>query len=292
MPGVFLISPTLQFLYALMMYIPTTPIWFVLKPLKMGSDENAGKTGVPSPRPPESIPTSSMSKTLPMCPSLRFRKPKEHTAESKLPTKFLKDGKLSKDRADDDDDAIDNNTETEENQPTTFLSQITSQLLSLLNQELPFLYACTMLVLLIDNKALRSQSYPWLNVWGVIFEIAASWGTAGLTLATGSLCLAYHLSPASRFVFTVVMIKARLRVPVAIDPIVDLDLDGEFAAANSQLSLENASASRGPRLVAKGLSLQQFQEMKTSTIVTPLHVDSEQISASGNLSSGKGTAVL
>jgi len=233
LPGVFLISPTLQFLYALMMYIPTTPIWFVLKPLTLGADESSGKAKE------ESKPASSSrlacvgrvtaSKVFPSGAAI-FRKRISNGEVKVLPEKFLCHGKLAKDRADDEDDAIDNNVESEESEPTTFAGQMTTQLLKLANQELPFLYGCTMLVLLIDNKPLRSQTFAWLNVWGVIFEIAAAWGTAGLTLATGSLCLAYHLSPVSRFIFTVVMIKARLRVPVAIDPVVDLELDEDFAS--------------------------------------------------------------
>lgn len=212
--GVFQVAPCLQVVYAIMMYIPCTPVAFILKPRSVGGNDD-----------------------------------ELQAVDGEDPVHFdlLKDGKRASERPDFDEHVIEAPSETPDNHVPSFAVQIYRQLWDLFGQELPFLTSCLVLICMIDSNTLESPESPrWLDIWGVIFEICAAWGTAGLTLASGALCLAYSLHPVSRFIFTIIMLKARQRVPVDVNPVVDLrvPLTYQRALRAAQVDDEDPGTSR------------------------------------------------
>jgi hypothetical protein len=233
------VSVAVQVLYAIMMYLPITPVFCVLTPINVGGDNvderEPEETKEDSElRPPGSSLALSNARddsTVPssMVPSRRTsRRSSWMSRDSRdsilveLHDKHLKGGMLASLRSDDDDYAIDH-TPAPPATASTYLWQVSTQLEAMMSQELPYLAASLLVICIVDNGKLSDPAAPrWFGVWGVGFELAAAWGTAGLTLSPTPLCLSAYLHPFSQLIVMGAMIKARQRVPVAIDPNVEL----------------------------------------------------------------------
>jgi Trk-type K+ transport system membrane component len=189
------VGPALQVLYGLCMYLPITPVVFILRPHNVGSSSIDGRPG----------------------------------KANALPPKHLKDGKLARQRSDSDDFSLEK--DLGDGPPRTMVWQIIESTEKFMSQELPYLGLSLFAIAIADNAVLLdNEGSKWLTVWGVAFELTAAWGTAGLTLSPGATCLASYLSPFSQYVVMFAMLKARQRVPVAIDPVIEFEDSGDLSS--------------------------------------------------------------